>query len=235
MSPEELRALLTQRQVNFLEKPLEHGVQFRCSEGEVFNVFNTGKVQLQGKKSSELAEAVLGLTTGASPMIREASVEGAGHLSRATEAIEKRVFIVYGHDIASRDQLELLLRRMGLDPIILQNLPAKGDTIIEKLEHYLGQTGNIGFACVLLTPDDEGNQVGHPDHKRYRARQNVILELGMVLARLGRKRVAILYKESVEVPSDIAGLLYIPYKERLDEVQLQLFRELKAAGYEPRA
>jgi predicted nucleotide-binding protein len=56
----------------------------------------------------------------------------------------------------------------------------------------------------------------------------------MVLARLGRRRVAILYKESVEQPSDIAGLIYIPFKDRVEEVQLQLLRELQAAGYKPR-
>lgn len=46
----------------------------------------------------------------------------------------KDVFIVYGHDEDARDKLELLLRRMGLNPIVLMNLPAGGDTIIEKRE-----------------------------------------------------------------------------------------------------
>ena len=90
--------------------------------------------------------------------------------------------------------------------------PAAGDTIIEKLEHYLGAHGNVGFACILLTPDDEGHKAGKQEEKKYRARQNVVLELGMVMARVGRKRVAILYKESVELPSDMRGLLYIPFQ-----------------------
>ena len=60
----------------------------------------------------------------------------------------------------------------------------------------------------------------------------MVLELGMVLARLGRRRVAILHKESVEPPSDIAGLVYIPFKERVGEVGTNLFRELQSAGYD---
>src|SRR5262249_51035258 len=100
-----------------------------------------------------------------------------------------------------------------------------------KLEHYLGARSNVGFACVLLTPDDEGFIKGQPEAKRYRARQNVVLELGMVLARLGRKRVAILHKGSVELPSDIAGLLYIAFEERVDEVSGRLYQELTNAGY----
>ena len=81
--------------------------------------------------------------------------------------------------------------------------------------------------------DDQGHVAGKSEEIQYRARQNVILELGMVLARLGRPRVAILHKESVELPSDIAGLIYIPFKERVDEVKAKLFGELQAAGYTP--
>jgi predicted nucleotide-binding protein len=62
----------------------------------------------------------------------------------------------------------------------------------------------------------------------------VILELGMVLSRLGRPRVAILHKQSIELPSDIAGLLYIPFNERVDEIKNRIFQELKAAGYNPK-
>ena len=128
-----------------------------------------------------------------------------------------------------------MLHKMGLEPIVLANLPTAGDTIIEKLERYLGEHGDAGFACVLLTPDDEGHKAGKGEEKRYRARQNVILELGMVLARLGRRRVLILIKESVEQPSDIAGLIYRPFKERVDELRGTLFKDLQEAGYKPDA
>jgi predicted nucleotide-binding protein len=40
-------------------------------------------------------------------------------------AADRSVFIVYGHDIGVRDGLELLLRRMGMEPIVLQNLPRR--------------------------------------------------------------------------------------------------------------
>ena len=126
-----------------------------------------------------------------------------------------KVFIVYGHDVECREQLELLLRRMKLEPVILQNLPIAGDTIIEKLETNI----DVRYACVLLTPDDEGYPSGSSKEKKFRARQNVILELGMFLVRLGRKRVAILHKGSLELPSDISGLIYIKFNRRIDEVK----------------
>ena len=42
----------------------------------------------------------------------------------------------------------------------------------------------------------------------------------MFLVRLGRKRVAILHKGSLELPSDISGLIYIRFNKRVDEVKL---------------
>ncbi len=65
---------------------------------------------------------------------------------------------------------------------------------------------------MLLTPDDEGHPRDRPGEKKFRARQNVVLELGMVLAKLGRRRVAVLVKGSdLERPSDIDGLIYLQF------------------------
>jgi predicted nucleotide-binding protein len=227
---DEVRNFLRQRRVAFNEGEIRYGIQFRCRTGEVINSYDSGKVVLGGKASAlsqELADMSVDVTAASRAPARPAP-ERPRH-----GAADKQVFIVYGHDTAARDGLELVIRRMGLEPIVLANLPAGGDTIIEKLEKFLGGSGSIGFACVLLTPDDEGYAVGKPEDKRYRARQNVVLELGMVLARLGRQRVATIYKGSVELPSDIAGLIYIPFQERIEEVTAQLFKELESAGYNP--
>jgi predicted nucleotide-binding protein len=233
MTADELRSFLTQHQVACKEEEVQHGVKFSCTGGEIFIVYKTGKLNLQGKKTG-LSASVKEWYKGGS----KAPVAAVATAAEAAPAMaigpDRRVFIVYGHDVASRETLELLLHKMGLEPIVLQDLPAQGDTIIEKLEHYLGEHGNVGYGCVLLTPDDEGHIANLEKEKKYRARQNVVLELGMVLARLGRRRVAILHKASVELPSDIAGLIYISYKERVDEAKMKLYQELKAAGYNPK-
>jgi predicted nucleotide-binding protein len=74
-----------------------------------------------------------------------------------------------------------------------------------------------------------------PDEKAFRARQNVVLEMGMLLATLGRPRVAILLKtqEKMERPSDIQGLIYIPFKDDLaKEAGVLLAKAMVAAGYQ---
>jgi predicted nucleotide-binding protein len=114
--------------------------------------------------------------------------------------------------------------------MIPDQLPSEGQTIIEKLEAY---TSEVRFAVVLATPDDEGHRAGHADEKAFRVRQNVALELGMMLSKLGRNRVAILMKqfEKMERPSDIQGLLYIPFKEDVSETQVVLAKEMAAQGF----
>ncbi len=138
--------------------------------------------------------------------------------------------MVYGHDATARDQLEAMLRRWGIEPLILDQLPSEGQTIIEKLENSAAQ---VGFAVVLATPDDEGNRANHPDEKSFRARQNVVLELGMLLSKLGRNKVVILLKqqEHMERPSDIQGLIYIPFRDDVKDASVLLAKEMAAQGY----
>lgn len=137
-----------------------------------------------------------------------------------------RVFIVHGHDEAPRETVARFLATIGLDPVILHEQANKGMTIPEKLAAY----ANVGFAVVLLTPDDEG-KVKEAAELQFRARQNVILELGYFVGRLGRDRVCALLKGTVEMPSDYVGVAYTPFDEGGGWRQ-KLAQELEAAGYD---
>jgi predicted nucleotide-binding protein len=222
MTPDEMQNLLQAHNVGFSAKEIPHGKQFRLTDGAIANVYLSGKIVWQGKET-DAALKVRGLYGAIEP----ASDIKAPASKEVVSLSNNKIFIVYGHDIECREQLELLLRRMKLEPVILQNLPIGGDTIIEKLEANI----DVRYACVLLTPDDEGFPTGQNKEKKFRARQNVILELGMFLVRLGRKRVAILHKGSLELPSDISGLIYIKFNKRVDEVKERLGAELQEAGF----
>ena len=189
------------------EKDIQHGKSITLSNGSIINCFNTGKHNVQGKNQEE------------TKLILEGS----------TNSGNRKIFVVYGHDEIARTQLEALLRRWDLEPIILDQQASGGQTIIEKLEEY---SQEVGYAIVLATPDDEGKSKSEDAYKS-RVRQNVVLELGMFLAKLGREKVAILLKEDKEFekPSDIHGLIYIPFDKKVDEVALNLIRELSNQGY----
>jgi len=137
-----------------------------------------------------------------------------------------RVFVVHGHDSLAKTDVARTLEKLNLEAIVLHEQPNEGKTIIEKLERDVSQ---VGFAVVLLTPDDEGYPKNKPDEKKQRARQNVILELGFFSGVLGRSNVCVLYKGDVEIPSDYLGVVYVAMDED-GAWRFNLAKELKRAG-----
>jgi hypothetical protein len=138
----------------------------------------------------------------------------------------KKVFIVHGRDDALKNGVARFLSRLGLQPVILHEEANKGRTIIEKFIDH----SDVGFAVVLLTADDRGGLASaYAEKYRFRARQNVILELGFFLGKLGRHRVAAIYEQDVEMPSDYTGVLFLPYDDS-GVWQFALAKEIRAAG-----
>lgn len=189
------------------EKQVGSGTQIKLNNGAIVNCFRNGNHNIQGKNQQEVKE----------------------YLKDAQTVINKKVFVVYGHDEIAKTQLEAMLRRWDLEPIILDQRASAGQTIIEKLEECGSE---VGYAIVLATPDDEGKAKSETTYKS-RVRQNVVLELGMFLSKLGREKVAILLKEATdfEKPSDIQGLIYIPFQNKVDDASISLIRELSRQGY----
>lgn len=136
------------------------------------------------------------------------------------------VFVVHGHSEASKQQVSRFLEAAtDLEPVILHEQANSGRTIIEKFEDHASRAA---FSVVLLTGDDEGGIRGSGE-RRPRARQNVVFELGFFVAALGRSKVAVLYEEDVELPSDMSGVLYTPL-DAGGAWKLALGKELRAAG-----
>lgn len=186
----------------------------KLSNGCIINCYDSGKVVYQGKNTDEVKNII-------------------EHTAQTVRKEEKNrnVFVVYGHDLNARTQLEAMLRRWDIEPLIIDQLVSSGQTIIEKLEE---NTDKVQFGIVLATPDDIGYSKGKEECKKYRVRQNVILELGMLLSKVGRSKVAILLSqaEEMEKPSDIDGLIYIPFTNNVEEAKVSLAKELQRNGYE---
>lgn len=142
-------------------------------------------------------------------------------------AYPNRVFVVHGHDEAALQAVARFLEQLGLGIIVLREEADRGRTIIEKFEECASE---VGFAVILLTPDDlvtveVGTAVGS------RARQNVVFELGYFAGKLGRGRVCLLRKGAVEIPSDLYGVIYTDF-DPSDGWKMKLVREMKAAKLE---
>lgn len=140
----------------------------------------------------------------------------------------KRVFIVHGHDSALRTQVELFVKNLGYEPVVLFKQPNQGSTIIEKIER---EANNVAFAIVLYTSCDLGNskEDAGDGNLNPRARQNVVFEHGYMCALLNRRNVCALVESGVETPGDISGIVYIYYDEN-GAWQLAVAKEMKSVG-----
>jgi len=141
-----------------------------------------------------------------------------------------RVFVVHGHNEGVKRHVQLVLSRAlpSADVIVLHEQPSGGSsTIIEKLERY---AQGLDFVVVLLTGDDQlTGPNGTPER---RARQNVLLELGYFLAKVGRNRVVALHEAGIALPSDFSGVIYISYEDD-GSWRGELLKELDHAGLRP--
>jgi predicted nucleotide-binding protein len=146
---------------------------------------------------------------------------------RRFESNGKDVFVVHGHDEAAKQTAARLIERLGYRPIVLHEQPNLGRTVIEKFEQH----SEVAFALVLLTQDDVGGlrREAKPPDLTARERQNVVLELGYFIGKLGRSRVCAVYDEKVELPSDLLGIAYIPLDGQLAWTY-RVATEMRAAG-----
>ena len=140
-----------------------------------------------------------------------------------------RIFIVHGHGGELKEATARLVSQIDLEPVILHEQPNQGRTIIEKFSTFAKEAG---FAIVLLTADDVGaaGKVERHSDLQPRARQNVIFELGFFFGALTQGRVCAVYERGVEIPSDLGGVLYIPYDVE-GQWKVRVAKEIKAAGY----
>lgn len=143
-------------------------------------------------------------------------------IKKSQKVDDTKAFIVHGHDEGLREAVARLVEQQGIKPIILFEQPNKGATIIEKFEN----NSNVGAAICLFTADDVGN-AKDSDSPNNRARQNVVFEAGFFIGKFGRKKVIIIADKTVELPSDLQGVVYTD----ANNWRFDVLKELKAMGY----
>ncbi|HSY42449.1 MAG TPA: nucleotide-binding protein [Candidatus Acidoferrum sp.] len=142
----------------------------------------------------------------------------------AANKAKPKIFLVHGQNEAIREMVARFIEKLGCEAIILHEQPNQGKTIFQKFHDHSA----VEFAVVLLTGDDRGGRIDISfDGQSKRARQNVILEMGFFLGKLGAQNVCCLYEDGVELPSDYDGMLYVSLHT---DWKAGLVRELKSAG-----
>ena len=219
-SHDELKALFEQAGVtgNWAEDGKgKHEVRSR--EGGVMSWWpKTGTVMCQGTERGRTA-------------LEQAFSQGTGAMPSKSQV--RQIFVVHGHDMQAKDQLELALHRMGLKPFVLMNSSGGGKTLIEALEGKIGRNYSADFGIVLMTPDDMGYaQKEGAERAEPRARQNVVLETGMLLSSLTRERMVIAVKGYLKLPSDLDGIIWFGFNNDIKEIVPKLSQRLNELGFD---
>lgn len=195
------------------------------SRGPAVQEVRAGITEGRDRAVALLRQAVTMLREELGPSVEEGGEDHGVARGVSTVSRSNQVFVVHGRDSEAKIEVARLLERAGLDVMILHEQPHAGRTIIEKFEQHASE---VGFAVVLLTPDDVGGL--SPDALKPRARQNVIGEMFWFAGKFGRSRVCALRKGDVELPSDFAGVGYVEMDGR-GAWKMELLKELTAAGY----
>jgi predicted nucleotide-binding protein len=114
----------------------------------------------------------------------------------------RKVFISHGRAKDWYAVQAYIHKDLGLPTIELAQEPNKGLTVLGKLEDAARQCDS---AVIVMTGDDK-DEAGFT-----RARENVMHEIGYFQAKYGLSSVVLLHEEGVNIPSNIQGLVYIPF------------------------
>lgn len=137
-----------------------------------------------------------------------------------TLEIERKVFISHGRAQDWKDVQSFIEKDLEIKTLELAQEANRGRTILQKLEE---ESSSCTFAVIVMTGDDEDSQ-GNP-----RARENVMHEIGFFQGKYGLSAVCLLHEEGTSIPSNIHGLVYIPFpKGYVNATFGTLMRELKA-------
>ncbi len=133
----------------------------------------------------------------------------------------QRVFISHGRSEDWHEVQAHIERDLDIRTLELAQEPNRGRTVLQKLTE---ESDRCSYAVVVMTGDDE------TPGDAPRARQNVMHEIGFFQGKFGLPSVSLLYEEGTEVPSNIHGLVYIPFPKGLVSAAFgALDRELRAA------
>jgi predicted nucleotide-binding protein len=175
----------------------------------------------------------------AADIAREVRSSGEGLAPRGTP---KTVFVVHGHDADALTQLEEFLNSVDIESIVLSRQDESAQSLFQK---FMAVGGRAGFAIVIMGADDYGASRRQYDASgvgdralQFRARQNVVLELGFFYGKLGWENVFVVYKRpdrvfpNFERPSDLEGVVFDSMEDATWRTKLA--RRLSAAGFELR-
>ncbi len=131
-----------------------------------------------------------------------------------------KVFISHGRANDWNEVQNFIEKDLGISTLELAQEANRGRTILQKLDD---EASRCSFAVIVMTGDDQDSE-GKP-----KARENVMHEIGYFQGKFGLSAVCLLHEEGTNIPSNIHGLVYVPFpKGYVSATFGTLMREIQA-------
>lgn len=187
--------------------------------------FVTSRTTLR-QKTADLSDGIRTRLRDLKSIVAQLELLPEPEVATGVRSVTRRVFIIHGHDQKARLELEALLRREfpKLTPVVLSYEPGRGRELLAKFEEV---AATCDFAFAIFTPDDF---VQEGDKGYYQMRPNVVFELGWFRGRLTPAQTCMLFRgdSQTQLPSDLAGLVWVGFRDSLEEAFLSIRNELTA-------
>ncbi len=169
--------------------------------------------------------------TGSMPAERESASAPAPAPAQA-----QQVLLAHGRDERWKQAVEHLLEQAGEHEIRIVNRRAEERGRLSDVlgDERCSSSPSSRYAVILLTADDVGGPRLESADEPYfstRPHQEVVFEMGFLVAALSPGRVCVLYEDGVELPYDLEGVSHV----RLDLAgtwQPKLLLHLRRAGFD---
>jgi predicted nucleotide-binding protein len=147
-------------------------------------------------------------------------LRASSELAVPMETNPVKVFISHGRANDWNEVQNFIEKDLDISTLELAQEANRGRTILQKLDD---EASRCSFAVIVMTGDDQDSE-GKP-----KARENVMHEIGYFQGKFGLSAVCLLHEEGTSIPSNIHGLVYVPFpKGYISATFATLMREIQA-------
>ncbi len=134
-----------------------------------------------------------------------------------------KVFIAHGGKSGALDKLCDFLTNLGVQPLVVEELPTRGMLVDDKVKKYQQEAD---CAIILAT----GGGIIEEKTGKQHPRLNVIDELARLRVIFPKKTILLL-EQKIELPSNVSGIAYERFtRQSMDRAFIAIARELKEFG-----
>ena len=177
------------------------------------------RVRISGEQQRLYKEELELRNTAILSIIQKYEILGIEEKLQGVNMEHPKVFIAHGGKSGALDKLCDFLTNLGVQPLVVEELPTKGMLVDDKVKKYQQEAD---CAIILAT----GGGIIEEKTGKQHPRLNVIDELARLRVVFPKKTILLL-EQKIELPSNVSGIAYERFtRQSMDRAFIAIAREL---------